>query len=129
VPRSPRLRGTGLAGLREEAVVVLGVAGQGGAPFLVGVRPGLGAIRADRWLLSDAAARPGYRSYHAVVDEADDATPSAGVCGDDPYNIIYSSGTTGLPKGIVLSQRVRALYGTLFGLAWRMGPESVVLHS
>ena len=29
----------------------------------------------------------------------------------------------------MLSQRVRALYGTLFGLAWRMTPESVVLHS
>ena len=25
--------------------------------------------------------------------------------------------------------RVRALYGILFGLAWRMGPESVALHS
>ena len=129
VPLSPLLRGTGLATLLKDADVRLVVTEQGAAPFLDEVRPELGAIRADRWLLIDAAARPGYRSYHAVVDEADDAAPSAGVCGDDPYNIIYSSGTTGLPKGIVLSQRVRALYGTLFGLAWRMGPESVVLHS
>ncbi|HEX9267626.1 MAG TPA: AMP-binding protein [Candidatus Limnocylindria bacterium] len=129
VPLSPLLRGKGLATLLKDADVVLVVTEQGAAPFLDEVRPELRAIRADRWLLIDAAARPGYRSYHAVVDEADDAAPSAGVCGDDPYNIIYSSGTTGLPKGIVLSQRVRALYGTLFGLAWRMGPESVVLHS
>ena len=48
---------------------------------------------------------------------------------DDPFNIIYSSGTTGTPKGIVHSHRVRAHYATLFANAWRMTPESVVLHS
>jgi acyl-CoA synthetase (AMP-forming)/AMP-acid ligase II len=99
------------------------------APFLDEVRPDLGGSRADRAVLIDADARPGYGSYRALVDAADDAPPAVAVSGDDPYNIIYSSGTTGLPKGIVLSQRVRALYGTLFGLAWRMSPESVVLHS
>ncbi|TME28940.1 MAG: long-chain fatty acid--CoA ligase, partial [Chloroflexi bacterium] len=83
----------------------------------------------DRALLIDGGTRAGYRSYQDLVDAADDAAPTAAVSGDDPYNIIYSSGTTGLPKGIVLSQRVRALYGALFGLAWRMGPESIVLHS
>ncbi|TMC76173.1 MAG: AMP-dependent synthetase [Chloroflexi bacterium] len=129
VPLSPLLRGKGLSTLLRDADVGLVVTEEAVAPFLDEVRSERGAIGADRALLTDAGARPGYRSYHALVDAADDSAPSADVCGEDPYNIIYSSGTTGLPKGIVLSQRVRALYGTLFGLAWRMGPESVVLHS
>jgi acyl-CoA synthetase (AMP-forming)/AMP-acid ligase II len=42
---------------------------------------------------------------------------------------MYTSGTTGLPKGIMHSHRVRAMYALLLGAAWRMTPESVVLHS
>ena len=129
VPLSPLLRGTGLATLLRDADVKLIVTEEAAAPFLDEVRRDLGTAEEDRALLIDAAARPGYRSYRALVDAADDAAPLVIVGGDDPYNIIYSSGTTGLPKGIVLSQRVRALYGALFGLAWRMGPESVVLHA
>jgi acyl-CoA synthetase (AMP-forming)/AMP-acid ligase II len=129
VPLSPLLRGKGLATLLRDADIGLVVTEEAVAPFLDEVRPGLGALGSDRTLLIDGAARPGYCSYQALVDAADDAAPTVSVSGDDPYNIIYSSGTTGLPKGIVLSQRVRALYGTLFGLAWRMGPESVALHA
>jgi acyl-CoA synthetase (AMP-forming)/AMP-acid ligase II len=129
VPLSPLLRGKGLATLLRDAEVGLVVTEEAAAPFLDEVRRELGAIGEDRVALIDGHARPGYCSYQALVDAADEAAPAARVTEDDPYNIIYSSGTTGQPKGIVLSQRVRALYGTLFGLAWRMGPESVALHS
>ena len=129
VPLSPLLRGKGLSTLLRDADVGLVVTEQAVAPFLDETRPDLGTIRPEHAVLIDGRGREGYRPYHELVDATDDATPLAAVSGDDPYNIIYSSGTTGLPKGIVLSQRVRALYGTLFGLAWRMSPESIVLHS
>jgi acyl-CoA synthetase (AMP-forming)/AMP-acid ligase II len=129
VPLSPLLRGKGLAALLRDADIKLIVAEETTAPFLDEVRSDLDGPGTDRTLIIDGDGRPGYCSYQALIDAARDAPPTTSVSGEDPYNIIYSSGTTGLPKGIVLSQRVRALYGTLFGLAWRMGPESVVLHS
>lgn len=132
VPLSPLLRGNGLSTLLRDADVALVVTEDALSSFLDEVRPSLGWIPAGRYLLIDEkrhADQP-YLSYHAIVAKASGAEPAGtDVNGDDPYNIIYSSGTTGVPKGIVLTQQVRALYGTLFGLAWRMTPESVVMHS
>jgi acyl-CoA synthetase (AMP-forming)/AMP-acid ligase II len=42
---------------------------------------------------------------------------------------MYTSGTTGLPKGIQHTHFIRAMYATTMANAWRMAPESVVLHS
>jgi acyl-CoA synthetase (AMP-forming)/AMP-acid ligase II len=41
---------------------------------------------------------------------------------------MYTSGTTGMPKGIQHTHFIRAMYAARMG-TWRMGPESVVLHS
>ena len=49
--------------------------------------------------------------------------------GDELFDICYSSGTTGLPKGITHSHDIRAHYGTHFAAAFRMTPESVVLQT
>ena len=42
---------------------------------------------------------------------------------------MYSSGTTGLPKGIIHSHAVRAWYGATFASSYRMTPESVTMHA
>ena len=55
-----------------------------------------------------------------VPEEVDD---------NDLFNIIYSSGTTGQPKGIMHSHRVRSMYCTLMASAFRMTPESRTLHT
>ncbi|HSL92352.1 MAG TPA: fatty acid--CoA ligase family protein, partial [Candidatus Limnocylindrales bacterium] len=65
-----------------------------------------------------------------MASAASDApAPAVPIGRDDPYNIIYSSGTTGLPKGIVHTHYVRGMYCTVFSTAYRITPESVLLHA
>lgn len=57
------------------------------------------------------------------------ALPVDPVASDDLFNIVYSSGTTGLPKGIMHSHAIRAMYGYCFSQAFGIGRQSVVLHT
>ncbi|MEZ5535834.1 MAG: AMP-binding protein [Thiolinea sp.] len=88
----------------------------------------LPAIPAEHYVITDAADDG--RSYRHFVSTATSANPpDAGVGPDDLFNIVYSSGTTGEPKGIEHSHHVRSQYAVHFAASFRMTPESVVLHS
>jgi len=94
------------------------------------IRSGLPAIAEDRYLLTDASDIAGYLDYHAFKAAAGDQEPAeTTITDDDPFNIMYSSGTTGLPKGIIHTHYIRAMYGATFAASYRMTPESIIMHA
>ena len=73
------------------------------------------AVRADlsvperNYILFGVSRSLGYRAYEDLIAQARDAVPDLGVRGEDPWTLMYTSGTTGKPKGAVRSHRGGAM--------------------
>jgi acyl-CoA synthetase (AMP-forming)/AMP-acid ligase II len=132
VPLSPLLTATGLLSLLDAAKPRVIVASSDQLAMVEEVRSQLENRLAAEWVLIDAAVddeAAGYRAFGLLHADASDAEPEAHVEAGDLLTLMYTSGTTGLPKGIQHTHFIRAMYATTMANAWRMTPESVVLHS
>lgn len=58
-------------------------------------------------LLTDGELEEGWTSIDALCADQPYTLPAVNIADDSPLNIIYSSGTTGLPKGILHTHRGR----------------------
>jgi acyl-CoA synthetase (AMP-forming)/AMP-acid ligase II len=72
--------------------------------------------------------RAGWTGYEAWVGAQSDAPVHVAIEPEDDFNIIYSSGTTGLPKGILHSHRMRSLMRDRLA-SFDFAPDTVALVS
>ncbi|MBL6926460.1 MAG: acyl--CoA ligase [Acidimicrobiia bacterium] len=128
VPLSPMLRGGGLTTLIHDSDAVAVVTMQRMVEHVDPVRSDLVNVPEDRFFLVDGEA-DGYCSYPDTSVEPPEPVGAADLTDDDLFNIIYSSGTTGLPKGIVHTHGIREAYATGHAAGCRIHPESVAVHS
>jgi malonyl-CoA/methylmalonyl-CoA synthetase len=115
LPLNPRFTREELKFFLGDSGAVAALVGAETAPSVASLRSELPALRA---VFSDRD-----------VLEAPDATVTVPpISGDDPCFILYSSGTTGWPKGVVHTHANVA--SGLGGLqrCWRMVPEDIVLN-
>ncbi len=132
VPASTLLMPGGLTTLLRDSDTCLVLADKAFAQTLDEIRGDIPEIESGRIILVGATGQAGtpFGDFESFVKDASlDNPPDANLVDSDVYNIMYSSGTTGAPKGIVHTHYVRSMYCTLFASAWRMTPESVVLHA
>jgi len=125
VPLSPLLTAVGLRSLLADARPRLVFAAPATATAVIEGVAGLD----DCTAVLIAGGRAGMLSLADLLAAAPAVPVPVAVSPEDIYNIMYTSGTTGMPKGIMHTHRIRAHYGTLFANVWRMTPEAVVLHT
>lgn len=127
VPLSPLLQVNGLRKLLERADVQYIVTCKA---YLKLVQDATTGLDVKKLILIDAETTDGVVHYQDFVEGAStEPHLDIEISDDDLYNIIYSSGTTGEPKGIQHTHFIRAMYCTLFSQAFRFTPETVCMHS
>ena len=128
VPLSPLLNAGGLINLLRNSEARLIFLTADLDRQLAGQRDQLPLIDSTSFIVvGDETAQQNYMSFVAGSPDSPPAYPELDQ--DDLFNIVYSSGTTGLPKGIMHSHLVRSHYGSHLAGSFRMTPESVVLHT
>ncbi len=106
VPLSAMLTPEQLATLIDDSDAVALFCGAAHLARIDGVRANLPKVRADGWIACGGAGL-GWEAFADFLGDAPESFPTVTYATDDPFNIIYSSGTTGLPKGIVQTHRAR----------------------
>lgn len=130
VPLSPLLLEHGLKTLLRDSDTRLVIGDSSFAACFDRIRGDLPQIGPNDAVIVGDNSIAGMIPFQHFLEAAFDAEPpDAHLVGDDMFNIMYSSGTTGLPKGIIHTHFVRSMYCLLFSHSWRMTPESVVLHA
>ncbi len=82
-------------------------------------------VELDRWIALDDPVDPSDLRYADLLSRTTDHGPRTTVSPEDTYCILYTSGTTGRPKGVLLPHRMIAwnAYNTV--MSWQLRDDDV----
>jgi acyl-CoA synthetase (AMP-forming)/AMP-acid ligase II len=127
VPVNFRLTGPEVQYILEDCGAAAVLAGDDLADVVDSVRAGL-PIPPDAFVrIGGESRRPGWRDYEELLAAGADRPPRALVRPDDTWTLMYTSGTTGRPKGAVRSHRSYALFYLLNAIEFGFGRGDVGL--
>jgi len=96
-------------------------------PMIDTIREDLTQIQADRFVVVGEPTE-GYRSYEALLAAGDEAEPAADVRPADTWILLYTSGTTGKPKGVVRSHESYVAFYLINAIDFDFRPADRVLN-
>jgi fatty-acyl-CoA synthase len=81
-----------------------------------------GGSSIQTWVCFDGGG-DGYLDYSRLLEGAAKPAPEADVRSGDIHNVLYTSGTTGRPKGAMISQGAAAIRGLRLAQWFGLGPQ------
>jgi fatty-acyl-CoA synthase len=126
VPINFRLSGPEMGYILADAEVAAVIAGPQFCATLDGVRNPLG-LSTQRWICLDDKAPADWTAYESLMAQADMSMSTAKVSAQDTCALMYTSGTTGRPKGAIRSHGGNALIAMATALEMGFTREDTAL--
>lgn len=130
VPLSTMLRANAIESLIKDAEASFVFSGSDHIKSINKIQNNLECVRPKGYIQVNGEKQDGFEQYNDIITQSAGTEPDiSNINASDLFMIMYSSGTTGMPKGIMLTHDIRIMYGACFASSFRITPESVVMHA